>query len=166
MRFQHDDLTVQCIMPKQSRHIIDCIDRLLAEYYGFTAEELDFIVNFDIKYRMGVAADGASLRAGNGRGLVKQVEWQRFLESLRRLRRAPGAPKGRVDERSDGSFEARAEAVETTLRLWERRATPAQPTVTTGTSSPRVIAIDWSGDAASARRKIWLAEAVDGVLVR
>ena len=26
---------------------------LLAVHYGFTAEELDFIVNYDIKYRLG-----------------------------------------------------------------------------------------------------------------
>ena len=32
---------------------IDEIDRLLAEHYGFTEEELDFIINYDIKYRMG-----------------------------------------------------------------------------------------------------------------
>jgi hypothetical protein len=25
----------------------------LAEHYGFTQEELDFIINYDIKYRMG-----------------------------------------------------------------------------------------------------------------
>ena len=24
-----------------------------AKYYGFTEEELDFIINYDIKYRMG-----------------------------------------------------------------------------------------------------------------
>ena len=29
------------------------IDRVLAEHYGFTDEELDFIINYDIKYRMG-----------------------------------------------------------------------------------------------------------------
>jgi hypothetical protein len=28
-------------------------DRVLAQHYGFTAEELDFIINYDIKYRMG-----------------------------------------------------------------------------------------------------------------
>ncbi len=28
-------------------------DRVLAKHYGFTAEELDFIINYDIKYRMG-----------------------------------------------------------------------------------------------------------------
>ena len=33
--------------------IIDDIDRVLAKYYGFTDEELDFIINYDIKYRMG-----------------------------------------------------------------------------------------------------------------
>ena len=33
--------------------IIDEIDRVLAQHYGFTDEELDFIINYDIKYRMG-----------------------------------------------------------------------------------------------------------------
>ena len=32
---------------------IDKIDTLLAQHYGFTEEELDFIINYDIKYRMG-----------------------------------------------------------------------------------------------------------------
>ena len=36
-----------------SKPIIDEIDRVLAQHYGFTAEELDFIINYDIKYRMG-----------------------------------------------------------------------------------------------------------------
>ncbi len=39
--------------PKLSKPIIDKIDRVLAEHYGFTEEELDFIINYDIKYRMG-----------------------------------------------------------------------------------------------------------------
>jgi len=38
---------------KQSKEIIDEIDKVLAEHYGFTEEELDFIINYDIKYRMG-----------------------------------------------------------------------------------------------------------------
>ncbi len=29
---------------------------MLAKYYGFTVEELDFIINYDIKYRMGRGA--------------------------------------------------------------------------------------------------------------
>jgi len=37
----------------KSKSIIDEIDTVLAEHYGFTAEELDFIINYDIKYRMG-----------------------------------------------------------------------------------------------------------------
>lgn len=42
---------------KKSKSIIDQIDTVLAEHYGFTEEELDFIVNYDIKYRMGGEAD-------------------------------------------------------------------------------------------------------------
>lgn len=36
-----------------SKSIIDEIDTILAQYYNFTDEELDFIINYDIKYRMG-----------------------------------------------------------------------------------------------------------------
>jgi len=36
-----------------SKPIIDEIDKVLAKHYGFTEEELDFIINYDIKYRMG-----------------------------------------------------------------------------------------------------------------
>jgi hypothetical protein len=37
----------------KAKPTIDRIDALLAKHYGFTDEELDFIVNYDIKYRMG-----------------------------------------------------------------------------------------------------------------
>lgn len=37
----------------ESKLILDEIDTVLARHYGFTAEELDFIVNYDIKYRLG-----------------------------------------------------------------------------------------------------------------
>ena len=40
--------------PRYSKPIIDKIDRVLAKHYGFTDEELDFIINYDIKYRMGL----------------------------------------------------------------------------------------------------------------
>ncbi len=43
--------------PRHSKSIIDKIDRVLAQHYGFTDEELDFIINYDIKYRMGLAKD-------------------------------------------------------------------------------------------------------------
>ena len=38
---------------KYSKPTIDEIDKVLAKHYGFTEEELDFIINYDIKYRMG-----------------------------------------------------------------------------------------------------------------
>jgi hypothetical protein len=49
----HDMLTAQCIIPKLSKPTIDEIDHVLAQPYGFTDKELDFIINYDIKYRMG-----------------------------------------------------------------------------------------------------------------
>ena len=33
---------------------MDEIDQVLARHYGFTDEELDFVINYDIKYRLGV----------------------------------------------------------------------------------------------------------------
>ena len=41
---------------QKSKPIIDKIDRVLAAHYGFTAEELDFILNYDIKYRLGLGS--------------------------------------------------------------------------------------------------------------
>ncbi|MFZ2399403.1 MAG: DNA methyltransferase [Smithella sp.] len=43
--------------PARSKPVIDKIDRALAKHYDFTGEELDFIINYDIKYRMGNADD-------------------------------------------------------------------------------------------------------------
>ena len=37
--------------------LIKIRDRVLAAHYGFTDEELDFIINYDIKYRMGRDAE-------------------------------------------------------------------------------------------------------------
>ncbi len=48
-------LHIQSFQPRESKPIIDEIDRVLARHYGFTDEELDFIINYDIKYRMGDA---------------------------------------------------------------------------------------------------------------
>lgn len=39
--------------PKLSKKYIDEIDKVLAKHYNLTEEELDFIINYDIKYRMG-----------------------------------------------------------------------------------------------------------------
>ena len=45
--------------PALSKSILDEIDQVFAGHYGFTEDELDFIVNYDIKYRMGRDAEGA-----------------------------------------------------------------------------------------------------------
>jgi hypothetical protein len=44
---------VKIMLIKQSKLIIDDSDRVLAQHYGFIAEELDDLINYDIKYRMG-----------------------------------------------------------------------------------------------------------------
>jgi len=38
---------------QKSKPILDEIDTVLAKHYGFTSEELDLILNYDIKYRLG-----------------------------------------------------------------------------------------------------------------
>jgi hypothetical protein len=43
--------------PRLSKLVIDKIDKVLAQHYGLTDEELDFIINYDIKYRMGNTDD-------------------------------------------------------------------------------------------------------------
>ena len=45
--------------PSLSKPIIDEIDTILAKHYGFTEEELDYIINYDIKYRMGLSGGDA-----------------------------------------------------------------------------------------------------------
>ena len=41
----------------QAKPIIDEIDRALARCYGFDSEAVDFILNYDIKYRSGSDTD-------------------------------------------------------------------------------------------------------------
>lgn len=38
--------------PRYSKHIFDKIDGLLANYYGLTETELNFIINYDLKFRI------------------------------------------------------------------------------------------------------------------
>jgi len=40
-----------------AKPIIDEIDHVLAKHYGFTDEELDFLINYDVKYRVGDDGD-------------------------------------------------------------------------------------------------------------
>ena len=51
---QTGEVRIQSFTPSLSKPIIDEIDSVLAKHYGFTNEELDFIINYDIKYRMGL----------------------------------------------------------------------------------------------------------------
>lgn len=51
------DMVYQEFYPRLSKPIIDEIDQVLARHYGFTEEELEFIINYDIKYRMGRDAE-------------------------------------------------------------------------------------------------------------
>ena len=48
----------QSFKVQKSKPIIDNIDKALAAHYGLTEEELEFIINYDIKYRMGLEYDG------------------------------------------------------------------------------------------------------------
>jgi len=53
MKYKHDTLTVQCIVPRKAKSLIDSFDVKLGEFFGLTEDETDFLINFDIKYRMG-----------------------------------------------------------------------------------------------------------------
>ncbi len=50
---QRSDCEYQEFRPSMSKATIDEIDAMLATHYGFTDQELDFVINFEIKYRMG-----------------------------------------------------------------------------------------------------------------
>ncbi|GAB4210716.1 MAG: hypothetical protein OHK0022_44270 [Roseiflexaceae bacterium] len=52
---EYDELT-----PRLSLNIVRDIDTVIQKHYGFTDEELDFLVNYDIKYRMTQDTDGDS----------------------------------------------------------------------------------------------------------
>ena len=53
VRTKHGIVSQKQYYVRKSKSIIDKIDKVLAKHYGFTEEELDFIINYDIKYRMG-----------------------------------------------------------------------------------------------------------------
>ena len=54
---ERKDCEFQEFQPSKSKPILDEIDRVLAQHYGFTDEELDFIINYDIKYRLGAESE-------------------------------------------------------------------------------------------------------------
>ena len=55
----------QRFRPGAAKLLFDEIDRLLSEHYGFSDEELDFIINYDIKYRMGGAESDEEQASGD-----------------------------------------------------------------------------------------------------
>jgi hypothetical protein len=57
-QWRKSGLLIDSINAKPSKPILDEIDTVLAQHYGFTADELDFILNYDIKYRLGREAEG------------------------------------------------------------------------------------------------------------
>ena len=44
--------------PRLSKAIMDTIDVALSPHYEFTPEQLDFVINYDIKYRLGAGNEG------------------------------------------------------------------------------------------------------------
>ena len=48
-----DTITYAEYSTHKSKGILDEIDCVLALHYGLSDEEMDFIINYDIKYRMG-----------------------------------------------------------------------------------------------------------------
>jgi hypothetical protein len=55
---QTGQVRIQSFFPALTKPLLDEIDGVLARHYGFTEEELDFIVSYDTKYRMGRDAVG------------------------------------------------------------------------------------------------------------
>lgn len=64
-------LLIDSVDSKPCKSILDEIDCVLAEHYGFTDEELDFIINYDLEYRMGSAALTPGGRGRRRGGITK-----------------------------------------------------------------------------------------------
>jgi hypothetical protein len=47
------EVRLQSFMPGLSKPVLDEIDHILARHYGLSEQELDFIINYDVKYRLG-----------------------------------------------------------------------------------------------------------------
>ena len=58
-KWRKSGLLIDSVVMKPCKPILDEIDTVLAEHYGFTEEELDFIINYDIKFRMGLSGGSA-----------------------------------------------------------------------------------------------------------
>ena len=54
------DLGTTSFYPKRSKSQIDEIDKLLAKHFCLSAAEMDFVLNYDIKFRLGQEDDEIS----------------------------------------------------------------------------------------------------------
>lgn len=59
IKWRKSGLIIDSINAKSCKPVLDEIDTALAEHYGFSAEELDYIINYDVKYRMGLNGEEA-----------------------------------------------------------------------------------------------------------
>ena len=57
MKFKHDELTVQCLLPKKSWSVLEGIDELVASAVRLSQVEADYIAGYDVKYRPGQSND-------------------------------------------------------------------------------------------------------------
>jgi hypothetical protein len=57
LRTRNDGIQFQEFYPSKSKPLLDLIDQSLARHFGFTEEQIDLIINYDIKYRMGRDAE-------------------------------------------------------------------------------------------------------------
>jgi Eco57I restriction-modification methylase len=53
-KHKNDITEYQKFIPKKSKHIVDRIDKILQFYYKLTDSERDYIIDYDIKYRLGI----------------------------------------------------------------------------------------------------------------
>lgn len=53
LEYREGKMSYDQYRPAHTKQAIDAIDKAFAKYYKFADEELDFILNYDIKYRMG-----------------------------------------------------------------------------------------------------------------
>jgi len=56
-QWRKSGLLIDSVDSRPAKSIIDETDSVLAKHYGLTEAELDFIINYDIKYRMGADGD-------------------------------------------------------------------------------------------------------------
>ncbi len=54
---QTGEVKLQSFYPALSKPVVDEIDELLAQHYGFAPNETDLVTNYDVKFRMGAAED-------------------------------------------------------------------------------------------------------------